>query len=405
MAIHLTPTELAREAGMDRRDVIEKCMEMGVPIFQGRIDKTLFLATLAGSPPRARRRRPPPDGAAAPDPPRWARRRHIDSRRRVLERRRDRWKLTAVPRRAATTGSQDDRRPDGVSRPSSTPTASPPSQARRRVARRHLRARSATIVSEIGARPDRPRHRAGRPGLAPVPDAPGVDLRRLRASRARARVVVPDLPDELPGGVRVGGGQLRVASPSSARTRPRSRRSSRSATASRTCARSSSSTPRGSTPGRTRSRSTRCASAAAAADGAELERRRRRRPARGPVHLHLHLGHHGPARRAACSTHGNYRDVLDMVRVGRHHLASDDVTYLFLPLAHSFALLIQLGSVRPGRHDRLLRRRREADRPRAQRGQADLPPVGPADLREDLHARHRAAGTRTRHPGGDRRSA
>ena len=46
MAIHLTPTELAREAGMERRDVIEKCMEMGVPIFQGRIDKTLFLANV-----------------------------------------------------------------------------------------------------------------------------------------------------------------------------------------------------------------------------------------------------------------------------------------------------------------------------------------------------------------------
>jgi hypothetical protein len=46
LANHLTPTELAREAGMDRREVIEKCMEMGVPIFQGRIDKTLFLASL-----------------------------------------------------------------------------------------------------------------------------------------------------------------------------------------------------------------------------------------------------------------------------------------------------------------------------------------------------------------------
>ena len=46
MANHLTPTELAREAGMDRREVISKCMEMGVPIFQGRIDKTLFLASL-----------------------------------------------------------------------------------------------------------------------------------------------------------------------------------------------------------------------------------------------------------------------------------------------------------------------------------------------------------------------
>lgn len=46
MPNHLTPTELARESGLDRRDVISKCMEMGVPIFQGRIDKTLFLTSL-----------------------------------------------------------------------------------------------------------------------------------------------------------------------------------------------------------------------------------------------------------------------------------------------------------------------------------------------------------------------
>jgi hypothetical protein len=46
MAIHLTPTELAREAGLERREVISKCMELGVPIFQGKIDKTLFLASL-----------------------------------------------------------------------------------------------------------------------------------------------------------------------------------------------------------------------------------------------------------------------------------------------------------------------------------------------------------------------
>ena len=42
-------------------------------------------------------------------------------------------------------------------------------------------------------------------------------------------------------------------------------------------------------------------------------------------------------------SHGNYRSMLDMVNdvaVNR----GDDVTYLFLPLAHSFALLIQLGS-------------------------------------------------------------
>jgi hypothetical protein len=46
MANHLTPTELARESGLERRDVIVKCCELGVPIFNGRIDKTLFLSSL-----------------------------------------------------------------------------------------------------------------------------------------------------------------------------------------------------------------------------------------------------------------------------------------------------------------------------------------------------------------------
>jgi hypothetical protein len=46
MAIHLTPTELAREAGLERRDVINKCVELGVPIYNGRIDRTLFIASL-----------------------------------------------------------------------------------------------------------------------------------------------------------------------------------------------------------------------------------------------------------------------------------------------------------------------------------------------------------------------
>lgn len=46
MANHLTPTELAREAGLGRREVLTKCLENGVPIFKGRIDKTLFLASL-----------------------------------------------------------------------------------------------------------------------------------------------------------------------------------------------------------------------------------------------------------------------------------------------------------------------------------------------------------------------
>ena len=46
MPNHLTPTELADEVHMKRREVISKCMEMGVPIFNGRIDKTLFVSSL-----------------------------------------------------------------------------------------------------------------------------------------------------------------------------------------------------------------------------------------------------------------------------------------------------------------------------------------------------------------------
>jgi hypothetical protein len=57
MANHLTPTELARESGLERREVISKCMELGVPIFQGRIDKSLFMASL-GSPASSPRQYP-----------------------------------------------------------------------------------------------------------------------------------------------------------------------------------------------------------------------------------------------------------------------------------------------------------------------------------------------------------
>ena len=46
MANHLTPTELADELHMKRKDVIDKCVQMGVPIFHGRIDRTLFETSL-----------------------------------------------------------------------------------------------------------------------------------------------------------------------------------------------------------------------------------------------------------------------------------------------------------------------------------------------------------------------
>lgn len=46
MANHLTPEELSEELGIDRQEVIRVCLEEGVPIYQGKIDKTLFQAQL-----------------------------------------------------------------------------------------------------------------------------------------------------------------------------------------------------------------------------------------------------------------------------------------------------------------------------------------------------------------------
>ncbi len=54
MPNHLTPEELSKEIGMDREQVIRLCVQEGVPIYQGKIDKTLFAAQLqavGASPP------------------------------------------------------------------------------------------------------------------------------------------------------------------------------------------------------------------------------------------------------------------------------------------------------------------------------------------------------------------
>jgi len=45
MANHLTPEELSKEFGLDRQEVIRVCVEEGVPIYQGKIDKYLFQMT------------------------------------------------------------------------------------------------------------------------------------------------------------------------------------------------------------------------------------------------------------------------------------------------------------------------------------------------------------------------
>ena len=46
MANHLTPEELSEELGIEQQDVIRLCVEEGVPIYQGKIDKYLFQVQL-----------------------------------------------------------------------------------------------------------------------------------------------------------------------------------------------------------------------------------------------------------------------------------------------------------------------------------------------------------------------
>ena len=43
MANHLTPEELSKELGIEREEVIRFCVQEGVPIYHGKIDKTLFV--------------------------------------------------------------------------------------------------------------------------------------------------------------------------------------------------------------------------------------------------------------------------------------------------------------------------------------------------------------------------
>lgn len=49
MPNHLTPTELARLAGMERGEVLEACRRNSIPILHGRIDKSLFMLSMKQS--------------------------------------------------------------------------------------------------------------------------------------------------------------------------------------------------------------------------------------------------------------------------------------------------------------------------------------------------------------------
>lgn len=46
MANHFTPEELAAELGTDTRSLVQLCIKEGIPIYKGKIDRSLLTAVI-----------------------------------------------------------------------------------------------------------------------------------------------------------------------------------------------------------------------------------------------------------------------------------------------------------------------------------------------------------------------
>ena len=193
--------------------------------------------------------------------------------------------------------------------------------------------------------------------------ASGVDLREPR-HLPRRRGGRADLPDQLPRGVRVGRRQLRGARHRDLRGRgPGRRRSSQVRDAPARTSRQvvvidGPGERRRPTFDELRARGPRRATAPSSTGAAT-----RSRPTT-PASIIYTSGHHRPAQ----GRRAQPRQLL----LGRGDVPGDRVrhrartsSYLYLPLAHVFALTVQLASFDVGTGDRLLRRRPQADHRRA----------------------------------------
>ena len=291
-----------------------------------------------------------------------------------------------------STGFEDDRRPDGRrGRAVRRPRRRPP-QGRRRLARRHLRR----------GRRDRPRDRP-RPRSTSA-SQPGERVSHPRATRARsgptrtsrspppAAVVVPIYPTNSPEECEWVAGNSesvgvicedaeQLAKIVAVRDRlPALRIDGRRST-------------RRATPAATPSRSTSSASAAATRDAAELEARTAAVAPEDPFTFIYTSGTTGPPK-GCVLTHANYRVGLDMCeQLDVAHRRGDRATSS-CPLAHAFALLIQLLSCDVGATIAYFGGDTKQIVAELNEVQPDLPAVRAAHLREDLHARARLAAGR-----------
>jgi long-chain acyl-CoA synthetase len=84
-----------------------------------------------------------------------------------------------------------------------------------------------------------------------------------------------------------------------------------------------------------------------ARDASELEERYEAVTPEDPYTFIYTSGTTGPPK-GCVLTHGNYRSILDSTRERELFRGEDDLVYLFLPLAHAFALLVQLGALDSG---------------------------------------------------------
>ena len=192
--------------------------------------------------------------------------------------------------------------------------------------------------------PDRPRHPGAATASASSPTRAPSGRTPTSAQRSAGAVVVPIYPTNSPEECEWVAGQLRGRrghredADAGREDRRGPRQPAEPAAHHRDRARGRR------TP--TRSRSTTCASAAAVATPPSCEARIDAVEPDDPFTFIYTSGTTGPPK-GCVLTHGNYRSMLDMVHVAERaaRRRRADAIYLFLPLAHSFALLIQLLNV------------------------------------------------------------